>query len=96
MRFGEWKSPRQKSKPLELEWCHKETIGHKASESLKIERRRIVPCMAQFSNRGWLLLVKFVDLNGYQITVRARSIHHSRFVGCDQLCNCICDSTKHL
>lgn len=90
----------QEGEPLELDWCHHETVCHEPGQSFKVERwRETRGFRDQVLLRPGDLAVQFVDLYGVKVVLRVGT---ARLAGCPlsyrskRLGDSVRDSAEHL
>lgn len=96
VHFGKRECSRQEAEPLELDWCHEETICHEPRDTLKVERRRGVCPSPNLSNNGRPPLIQIMNLYRDEVVILMGTLSISSPKGGNQLRNGIGDTTKHL
>lgn len=94
--LGKRESPGQEAEPLELHRGHEETICHEPREALEIKGRRRSPGVSQLPNSRRLLLIQVMDLYRNEIIASRKPLSRAEFECCNELCNGIGHTTKHL
>lgn len=94
--LGKRESPGQEAEPLELHRSHEETIRHESREALEVKGRRRGPGVSQLPNSRRLLFIQVMDLYRNEIIVSRKPLSRAEFECCNELCNRIGHTTKHL